>query len=106
MLLTKKTLNEFLFSNKHNHCLIHYVSFTFNFKEDKVDIKKKISDFLLVEDGSISKKSLMLTGAVLMSSIMGAAISAEVGCPCDQHGNCPCGTIEIGDKTYYISCSA
>jgi len=69
-----------------------------------MDIKKKLTDFLHIEDGSIAKKSMMLTGAVLTTSLMGEALIAkEVSCVCGEL--CPCRTIDMGNYTIYISCN-
>lgn len=54
-----------------------------------MELENKLIDFLTVEDGSIAKKSMMLTGAILAASVLGeVAHSATAGCDC---GNCcPC----------------
>lgn len=50
-------------------------------------IKKKISSFLMKEDGKISKDALVKTGVLLSVAAMAALKTAEAGCPPNKHGD-------------------
>lgn len=43
-------------------------------------LKRKLTDFLRVEDGSIARKSIVLTGAILATSALGEATAAVATC--------------------------
>ncbi len=55
-----------------------------------MDIAKKITDFIRLEDGNIGQKAAVTTGALLATSVLGAVLlapTATAGNHCDGHSN-------------------
>jgi len=56
-------------------------------------LKKKVTDFIKLEEGNIGHKAAVTTGAILASTVLGALLASPVqaGTPChcnyDAHSN-------------------
>jgi len=52
-------------------------------------LDKKVTDFIKLEEGNIGRKSAVVTGAVLASTVLGAVLTspAEAGLHCDYQAH-------------------
>jgi len=66
-----------------------------------MELKKKLTDFLAVEDGAIAKKSMLLTGAVLATSVLGGVVTASDQSADECRSNCGAETCRC---YYYKPC--
>jgi len=68
--------------------------------------KKKVTDFLSVEDSTIARKPMLLTEAVLTTSVLGGVVTtqtAEGGCGCPA-SDCDCRCYTFLFYKHYLYC--
>ena len=66
-------------------------------------ISKKVTDFIVLEEGNIGRKAAVVTGAVLASSVLGLALTTEVAKAwynyCDAHYDNPWNNVHVDTHT-------
>ncbi len=48
-------------------------------------LNRKVTDFIRLEEGNIGRKSAVVTGALLTSTVLGAVLASTVEAHCNQH---------------------
>lgn len=76
---------------------------------DSSTLSKKVTDFIKLEDGNVGRKSALVTGALLTSTLLGVMLAspASAGEHCDRwhwnhcHSNSPMYTDGYGCHSHY-----
>jgi hypothetical protein len=73
---------------------------------NEMDAQKKVTDFIKLEEGNIGRKSAVVTGAVLASTVIGAVLtqSAKAGDHCDGHDDHLDGCCEWHLNGWHTNC--